>query len=149
MNRNYLLVSLFIFLNINVTSQEVEFLPTDWQNPAVFEKGQNTPHAFYIPFLSKEEALKNKTERNENYRLLNGSWKFKWVETPDQVPDGFWQPGFDVAEWNEIKVPANWQMEGFGHPKFRNIALTFESNPPLIPDYYNPTGCYKRKFMIP
>jgi beta-galactosidase len=149
MNR-YLYFLLFFFVPIGLLhSQEVEFLPADWQNPAVFEKGQNAPHAFYIPFSSKEEALKNRTERNENYRLLNGNWKFKWVKTPEQVPEGFWLPGFDVKEWDEIKVPANWQMEGFGHPKFRNIALTFESNPPQIPDYYNPTGCYKRKFMIP
>jgi beta-galactosidase len=40
-------------------------------------------------------------------------------------------------------------MEGYDHPKFRNIALTFESDPPKIPDYFNPTGCYKRKFTLP
>lgn len=149
MNRIYLLLSAFIFLKSGAFSQEVEFLPGDWENPAVFEKGQNTPHAFHIPFLSKDEAIKNRTDKNENYRLLNGLWKFKWVETPEEVPENFWQPDFDVEEWDEIKVPSNWQMEGFGHPKFRNVALSFESDPPNIPGYYNPAGCYKRKFTVP
>ncbi|MCG8522829.1 MAG: hypothetical protein MI744_11560, partial [Pseudomonadales bacterium] len=45
--------------------------------------------------------------------------------------------------------PSNWQMEGFGHAKFRNVALCFESDPPRIPDYYNPVGCYKRSFTVP
>ncbi|MCY1721328.1 DUF4981 domain-containing protein [Prolixibacteraceae bacterium Z1-6] len=130
-------------------SQQVEFLPNDWQNPAVFEKGQNQPHAFFIPYSSKEAAIQNLPKKCENYILLNGQWKFKWVETPQQVPDGFWQPEFDVKDWDEIKVPSNWQVEGYGHPKFRNVALSFESDPPNIPKYYNPVGCYKNKFTVP
>lgn len=149
MNRFLYFSLFFIFLSGTLISQEVEFLPDDWQNPAVFEKGQTPPRAFHIPFSSKQAALTNRTDRNENVKLLNGMWKFKWVETPDQVPDEFWESKFDAKEWDEIKVPSNWQMEGFGHPKFRNVALTFESNPPNIPDYYNPTGCYKRKFEVP
>ena len=130
-------------------AQEVEFLPNDWENPAVFEKGQNTPHAFHVPFLTKEAALNNNKSKSECFQLLNGQWKFKWVETPEQVPEGFWNPKYNVKNWDEITVPSNWQMEGFGHPKFRNVRLTFESDPPYIPDYYNPVGCYKRTFAIP
>ena len=149
MNRSvFLLIVLFSFFSL-AKAQEVEFLPDDWENPAVFEKGQTLPHAFHIPFSSEEEAIKNKVENCENYKLLNGQWKFKWVETPEKVPDKFWQSGFDVSDWDEIRVPSNWQMEGYGHPKFRNVALSFESDPPNIPDYYNPTGCYKHKFDVP
>jgi beta-galactosidase len=143
------LLVLFIFICQNLHSQEIEFLPDDWQNPAVFEKGQTAPHAFHVPFTSKEAALKNDFSECENYQLLNGQWKFKWVKTPGEVPEGFWKPEFNAKEWDEIKVPSNWQMEGYGHPKFRNIALTFESNPPNIPGYYNPVGCYKRTFTVP
>ncbi len=149
MNRILLIFVFLFFVNGFAFSQEVKFNETDWQNPAIFEKGQTEPHAFHIPFSSKQAALKNRISKCENYKLLNGQWKFKWVETPAQVPEDFWQPDFDAENWNEIKVPANWQMEGFGHAKFRNIALTFESDPPNIPDYYNPVGCYKRKFSIP
>lgn len=147
MNR-FILINIFVFISaISAISQtEVDFLPSDWENPAVFEKGQTAPHAFYIPYDFTDEALKNK--KSSNFQLLNGLWKFKLAETPEQIPADFQNPKYDVNEWDEIKVPSNWQMEGFDHPKFRNIALTFESNPPLIPDYFNPTGCYKRKFTI-
>lgn len=149
MNRFLYFSLFFLLLSGIVQSQEVEFLSDDWENPAVFEKGQVAPRAFHIPYSTKQKALINRTDRNENFQLLNGMWKFKWVEMPGQVPAEFWEPKFDTKEWDEIKVPSNWQMEGFGHPKFRNIALTFESDPPNIPDYYNPTGCYKRKFKVP
>ncbi len=147
--KKILLLVYILFIHLIAFSQEVDFLPDDWQNPAVFEKGQNLPHAFHMPFSTTYDALKNRIQKNDNYQLLNGQWKFKWVETPNQVPEGFWDPKFDAEEWAEIKVPSNWQMEGFGYPKFRNVALTFESDPPNIPDYFNPVGCYKRKFTVP
>ena len=130
-----------IIFFLAVQAQEVEFLSGDWQNPAVFEKGQTLPHAFHIPYNSKERAIQNLSNRCENYQLLNGKWKFLWVETPDQVPEDFYKPDFNTRKWDEINVPSNWQMEGYGHPKFRNVALTFESDPPNIPGYYNPVGC--------
>jgi beta-galactosidase len=149
MSRYISLLFLSLILSFVSNSQEVEFLPDDWENPAVFEKGQNAPHAFHVPFATKEAALKNEPSECENFQLLNGQWKFKWVKTPGEVPEGFWNPDFNVKEWDEITVPSNWQMEGYGHPKFRNVALTFESDPPQIPDYYNPVGCYKRTFIVP
>jgi beta-galactosidase len=130
-------------------AQEINFAPADWENPAIFEKGQNEPHAFHIPYSNREDALNKDKETCKNYLLLNGQWKFKWVEKPSLVPDGFYQSNYNVKNWDEITVPASWQMEGYGHPKFRNIPQTFESNPPFIPEYYNPTGCYKRKFNVP
>ena len=117
----------------------MDFSPSDYDNPAVFEKGQNAAHAFHQPYNGDGEA---------SLLLLNGNWKFKWVERPDLVPQHFEDPDFSTDNWDEIIVPSNWQMEGFGHPKFRNIALSFESDPPHIPAYYNPTGCYKRTFSV-
>ena len=149
MNRLLSVFFILAVLNMSVYSQDVEFLPNDWENPTVFEKGQNEPHAFHVPFSGKESALKNDKFGCDNFQFLNGHWKFKWVETPEQVPEGFWKSNFNVKEWDEITVPSDWQMEGFGHPKFRNVMLTFESGPPNIPDYYNPVGCYKRTFTIP
>jgi beta-galactosidase len=147
MNRIVALIFLLFVAEI-ISAQHVEFLPDDWENPAVFEKGQTAPHAFFIPYSTKDEAIQNLPKKSGSYKLLNGQWKFKWVETPDKVPEKFWEADFDVAGWDEIKVPANWQMEGYGHPKFRNVAISFENDPPNIPDYYNPVGCYKRKFEV-
>lgn len=149
MNNKYFIGLLLLLLSGLVTAQEIDFSPDDWENPAIFEKGQVAPHAFFVPFSSAASALKNEPANCENYQLLNGQWKFKWGETPAQVRAGFWQPDYDASSWDNITVPANWQMEGYGYPKFRNIMLSFESDPPNIPDYFNPVGCYKRSIIIP
>ena len=149
MHRFTLFLLCIIIFPMTFFSQEVEFSPSDWQNPAIFEKGQTAPHAFHIPFDSETSALGNDPAESTNYQLLNGQWDFKWVSKVDEVPEGFWQPQFNTSAWDKIQVPGNWQMEGFGHPKFRNISLTFESDPPHIPEYYNPVGCYRRNFTVP
>jgi len=149
MNCKIILLPVLLLLSNIGFSQDIEFLQTDWEDPAVFEKGQNAPHAFHVPFASAESAIENNPEASGNFLLLNGPWKFKWVETIEQVPEGFWEPGYNVKDWNEIKVPSNWQMEGYGYPKFRNVSNTFENDPPNIPDYFTPVGCYKRTITIP
>ncbi|NQU86876.1 MAG: glycoside hydrolase family 2, partial [Mariniphaga sp.] len=146
MNRiSHFLIAILIISIFGVNAQSQN---PDWENSAIFEKNQVKPHARLIPFSTKLEAIKNDISNNSNYQSLNGEWKFKWVETPEQVPENFWQPKFNSENWDNIIVPSNWQMEGFGYPKFRNIALTFKSNPPFIPDDFNPTGCYLREFNL-
>ncbi len=142
-------ITIFLLITLSSFSQQIVFEPADWQNPAIFEKGQNLPHAFHIPYASAEEALRNNPAEAPNFQLLNGPWKFKWVERPDLVPEDFYKSDFDTRDWDKIDVPSNWQMKGYGHAKFRNIAMTIETKPPYIPAYYNPTGCYKREFTIP
>lgn len=144
----FLILPMFVLSHFAL-SQETKFDFTEWENPAVFEKGQTKPHAFYIPYQNEEQALKNGKMNCSSFQLLNGTWKFKWVEKPELVPEGFHKPEFDTKNWDEIRVPSNWEMEGYGHPKFRNVELQFESDPPKIPDYYNPAGCYKRQFTVP
>ena len=79
MNRfTIIFISFFLISQTAVSQKEVEFLPSDWENPAVFEKGQTAPHAFYIPYDVANEALKNK--KSPYFQLLNGQWKFKIVE---------------------------------------------------------------------
>lgn len=119
-----------------------------WENPAVFEINQTDPHAPVTPFESVKEAMEGNKSDCMYYQSLNGQWKFKWVSTLTEAPVEFYKPDADLSDWNHITVPSNWQMEGYGHPKFRNIALTFPSNPPKVPDYYNPVGSYKRTFNI-
>ena len=58
-------------------------------------------------------------EGEDNYQLLNGTWKFKWVERPDQVPKNFEDPDFNTEAWDEIKVPSNWQMDGIWTSKIQ------------------------------
>ncbi len=144
-----ILVVLVSGLPFSLWSQQFVFAPGDIEDPAVFEMGQVFPHSFHIPFETREAATKSDPAASPYFLSLNGSWKFKWVHRPELAPGNFQLYRFNDRQWNEIEVPSNWQMQGYGDPKFRNIALSFESDPPNIPDYYNPTGCYRKEFRIP
>jgi len=124
-------------------------LHPDWENPAVFEKNQVPPHATLMPYDRMEQALECRRNSSPNHLSLNGRWAFNWSENPDRAPAGFYRDGYDRSGWDSIRVPSNWQMEGFGYPIFRNIGLPFPNEPPDVPDDFNPVGCYYRTFELP
>jgi beta-galactosidase len=121
----------------------------DWENPAVFERGQVAPHATLMPFESVAAALEGDRKASPWCLSLRGRWRFHWAPVPEEAPASFFQPGFDASGWDEIEVPSSWQMEGFGHPVFRNIPHPFPATPPTVPDHYNPVGSYLRSFELP
>ena len=104
------------------------------ENTNVFEENQEEGHAYYVA----DQSLS-----------LNGSWRFLFCETPEQVPHDFFAPAFKDGKWARIDVPSNWEMQGFGDPQFRNVQAPFKSNPPFVPREYNPTGAYRRTFNLP
>ncbi len=119
------------------------------QDPEIFEINQEPAHAPLLSFSLEEEKFIPEEESEVGFENLNGYWRFLWNPYPGLEPEGFYLKDFDASEWDEIKVPSNWQMEGYGFPKFRNISHPFESNPPYVPLGDNPVGTYKRKFSIP
>lgn len=121
-----------------------------WEDPAVFAMNQMETHTRRtVPFDNPHEALNYELSKSPHYLKLNGAWAFRWYETPEAAPAEFYNQAFDISDWDSIQVPANWQMEGYGHPMFRNITHTFPSTPPQVPDDYNPTGLYRREFTVP
>jgi beta-galactosidase len=36
---------------------------------------------------------------------LNGMWNFHFSMTPEARAQNFWEPSFDVSDWNQIEVP--------------------------------------------
>jgi beta-galactosidase len=121
----------------------------DYENPEVFERGQVLPHATLMPYASLEQALEGERASSPAHLSLNGMWQFHWAENPDVAPAEFYEKGFQRGDWHQIRVPANWQMEGFGYPLFRNIGLPFVEDPPVVPDGFNPVGSYYRTFELP
>lgn len=120
-----------------------------WEDPSKFNIGQTKPHVNVVPFPDLESALSGKREDSPFYKSLNGKWKFNWVRKPADRPKDFYLNNFDVNNWDEINVPANWELEGFGVPIYVNDRYPFERNPPHIPNDYNPVGSYKTEFEIP
>ena len=121
----------------------------DWENPEVFERNQVPPHATLMPYGNREQALEGNRKSSPFHLSLNGPWKFNWAENLDEAPGDFYKPGYQRGDWREIRVPSNWQMEGFGYPLFRNIGLPHPLNPPEVPKDFNPVGSYYRTFQVP
>ena len=155
---------------IRESGAKVEFIipktssTNDWENERVFAVGKLPGHVTFIPFASDAEMVSdpsyelpwNRTE-SSRYMLLNGKWKFNWVADPNNRPVGFQAPKYDVSGWNEIDVPSNWEMKGYGTPLYSNSTYPFLNNPPFIQPQRgyttftepNPTGSYRRNFNLP
>ena len=83
-------------------------------------------------------------------QCLNGDWKFQWVDSPSKAPADFFKADYDVSKWGTIKVPANWELNGYGTPVYVNVDNEFRPNePPFAPTVNNPVGCYVTEFDIP
>ncbi len=124
-------------------------LHPDWENPEVFERNQVPPHATLMPYEDLEQALDGERKSSPFHMTLNGTWKFHWAENPGNAPVDFQEADYPKGDWDEIPVPSNWQMEGFGYPLFRNIGLPHPLDPPRVPEDFNPVGSYFRTFQLP
>ena len=83
-------------------------------------------------------------------QCLNGDWKFYWVDSPSKAPANFYKEGYDASDWKTIKVPANWELNGYGTPIYVNVDNEFRPNePPFAPTVDNPVGCYIHEFSVP
>lgn len=130
----------------------------DWENHLVFDINKEAPHATLFSFTDAEAALVNKKEASTRFLALNGQWKFRFDEHPNQRPLDFFRDDYDVSGWDNIRVPGNWEMEGkdelgnygkYGHPVYLDERFPFEADWPDAPADYNPTGSYRRTFDLP
>jgi len=139
-------------MTISGLSQSKGFLEEVYryiEDPGPFEWNREPGHVPLIPFASTQAALENDWHRSQGFLSLNGQWQFQWSENPAAVSQDFYRPDFNDAQWQSIRVPGNWEMQGFGDPVFRNITQPFQAKPPLVPHDYNPTGSYRKHFSLP
>ena len=83
-------------------------------------------------------------------KTLDGGWKFSLAPSPDDVPFNFEAEDFADVDWDDIQVPSNFQMKGYGYPVYTNIPYPWPGpwNPPLVPDKDNWVGLYRREFNV-
>lgn len=115
----------------------------------MFARGKLPARATGFPFESRERALVGHRTQSSRFVLLNGEWKFSFSPDADRLPNGFERPDYDVSSWKSIKVPADWQAEGYDQPRYNNITYPFPANRPLIPHATNPVGSYRRDLELP
>ena len=121
----------------------------DWENPEMIAQNKEPAHSTLMPYLDRTTAIRCDRFRSRLFQSLNGKWYFFLVRRPADRPQDFFLPDYDVSRWDEIRVPINWQMAGYGTPYYLNSPYVFEKNPPHIPHDFNPVGSYRRDFEIP
>ncbi len=123
----------------------------DWENSRIFGINKEPAHATLMPYATVNDALRGNIEL-AFYKSLNGVWKFNWVKKPSERPLDFYNLDFDVSQWDEIDVPSNWEMRGYGIPIYTNVNYPYSvktDNIPSIDHEYNPVGSYVKQFDLP
>lgn len=120
----------------------------DWDNLNILQKNRLDSRAYFFTYNNINDALTYERGRSNNFMLLNGMWKFYYSNTVEESPEMFYDDNYKTDDWDDIIVPSNWQIEGYGIPHYTDLIYPFPIDPPNVPSK-NPTGCYKRKFFIP
>jgi len=168
MTRKLILPILCVLLNTTAFSQSIAPVrdtghntgfPPEIEDPENLGVNKQPAHATLMPYASLQEALNAERKASTFCLRLNGLWKFNWVPRPEQRPVDFYKPAYDVSGWKEIKVPSNWQVEGYGTPYYSNYTYIFKKDFPHVmstpPEKYtaynerNPVGSYRRDFIVP
>lgn len=113
-----IMTALCLLLAVSLSAQDKPFLEDISyyvENLDVFELNQEDGRAYHIP----EKSIS-----------LNGKWKFRYAESPSEIPSDFFRTGFNDRKWDDIAVPSNWEMQGFGEPLFRNMTTPFPNTLP-------------------
>jgi len=132
----------------------------DWQNEKVFRINKLAPSATISLYDSADAAL----ERGQSPHVisLNGDWKFRFYGNPSMRIKNFYEYDFNDSAWDDIAVPSNWQMKGYGHPLYTNVPYPFNPNTPRVMDApanplftnypepnRNQVGQYRKDFYLP
>ena len=132
------ILSLLLCLLMTSLQAQTEAELNAWNDVNVYEINRLYPRTNVIP-VGEEWS-----------QCLNGDWKFHWVDSPSKAPADFYKVGYDASDWGTIKVPANWELNGYGTPIYVNVDNEFRPNePPFAPTVDNPVGCYLTEFNIP
>lgn len=146
--KKQLLTGLFGLLALTASAQTFQ----EWQNPEINAVNRAPMHTNYFAYESIDASQRSKTE-SANYMTLNGTWKFNWVENADQRPTDFWKVQFNDKAWDNMQVPAVWELNGYGDPIYVNIGYAWRNfhpqNPPIVPTEGNHVGSYRKEVEIP
>lgn len=125
----------------------------EWQDESVNEVNRAAMHTHFFAYENAEKAGSDVKENSKNFMSMNGSWKFFWVKNADQRPTDFWKVGYNDKGWDDMKVPAVWELNGYGDPIYVNVGYPwrnqYTNNPPHVPTEKNHVGSYRREFVIP
>jgi len=139
------LLTIFVFVSVCLIAQK-----PDWQNQKIFNLNKENPHVNIVNYNDIDVAFTGEYEQSVFYKSLNGLWRFNYSDDYSTRPVNFYEQNFDDSEWDEILVPSNWEVEGYGTPIYVNTDYPFDKHPePPFIKIANPVGSYKYNFDIP
>lgn len=121
----------------------------DWENPEKISENKESGLCTLIPYADFKKAVEGDRYTSHFFHSLNGIWKFNWVQKPADRPIDFYKTDYDAGNWDEISVPGNWQLQGYGIPIYLNSPYPFKKDPPHIQHDYNPVGSFRKEFTVP
>lgn len=117
----------------------------------VVSVNKQPPRSSFMVYGDRKSAQSGDYASSCYYRLLNGTWKFLYDDDFRNLPAGATDPATDISGWAEIKVPGNWEFQGFGTALYVNHPFEFATSnpvPPTLPEVI-PGGIYRRDFEVP
>ena len=120
------------------------------KNPEIFEQNRLAAHSDHVCYKNELEKIKGKSSLRYD---MNGLWKFAYAKNQSLAPCGFEAADYDCKGWDEIRVPAHIQMEGYDVPIYTNTTYPWEADesikPGELPEIFNPVASYVKYFTIP
>ena len=120
------------------------------KDPRYFKDGRMDAHSDHTYYRDGEEAK----EKETSFRYdLNGIWKFHYARNYGSAIPGFEKEEYCCRDWDDIRVPAHIQMEGYDAPQYANVQYPWEGHedihPGEIPEHFNPVASYVKYFEVP
>ena len=120
------------------------------KDPQYFKDGRMDAHSDHTYYRDGEEAK----EKETSFRYdLNGIWKFHYACNYGSAIPGFEKEEYCCKDWDDIRVPAHIQMEGYDAPQYANVQYPWEGHedihPGEIPEHFNPVASYVKYFEVP
>lgn len=120
------------------------------KNPEIFEQNRLAAHSDHVCYKNELEKIIGKSSLRYD---MNGLWKFAYAKNQSLAPCGFEAADYDCKGWDEIRVPAHIQMEGYDVPIYTNTTYPWEADefikPGEVPEIFNPVASYVKYFTIP
>ena len=120
------------------------------KNPEYFCDGRMEAYSDHAYYASETDMLDGESLFAES---LNGIWKFHYARNYGAVIRGFEKEEYCCSSWDDIRVPAHIQMEGYDVPQYANTQYPWEGRedirPGEIPEYFNPVASYVKYFSVP
>ena len=119
-------------------------------DPKFFKENCMAAYSDHVAYADETEA----EEKKSSFRLsLDGIWKFHYARNYAQTVNGFEAETFDCKCWEDIRVPAHIQMEGYDIPQYVNIQYPWDGREDVwrdtVPSEFNPVASYVKYFTLP